>query len=178
MKTVQSLRDADGSLWAGQCGARWVTGRRALLSQAPIPAGLGASELCGSGAPALPPEPDVGWSSPAGYGTPSWVKVQPQGSPLASKGREPLTTGELPLPTQGANTYSTGFAVERGGGRRTEGMERKGGKQRWGWEWVPPTSEAPGKPNTVWQPEGGGPQRWGAGGGRGRVLDPRQLGPR
>lgn len=88
-------------------------------------------ELCGSGAPVLPSRPNAGWSFPAGCKTPSWVKVQPQGGPLASWEREPLTTSEPPLPTQRANTYSAGFAVERGGGR-TERMERKGGKQRWG----------------------------------------------
>ncbi|XP_064151004.1 basic proline-rich protein-like [Loxodonta africana] len=178
MKTEQSPRDADGSLWARPRGASWVTGPTVLHPQAPVPAGLGGVEFCGSGSLALPPPPEADRSCPAGCKTPSWVKVQPLGAPHGIQERDPLRTSGPPLPTQSVKTYSTGLAAERGkhggegakGGeinRRTEGRER-----------VPPRREAPGKRSVVWQPEGRGPQRQGAGGGRGRALDPRQLGPR
>ncbi|XP_049759951.1 collagen alpha-1(I) chain-like [Elephas maximus indicus] len=178
MKTEQSPRDADGSLWARPRGASWVTGPTVLHPQAPVPAGLGGVEFCGSGSLALPPPPEADRSCPAGCKTPSWVKVQPLGAPHGIQERDPLRTSGPPLPTQSVKTYSTGLAAERGkhggegakGGeinRRTEGRER-----------VPPRREAPEKRSVVWQPEGRGPQRQGAGGGRGRALDPRQLGPR
>ncbi|XP_069925624.1 collagen alpha-1(I) chain-like [Oryctolagus cuniculus] len=52
-------------------------------------------------------------------------------------------------------------------------MERTGSEER-----VRPRRKAPGERDAAQQPEGRGPQRPGAGGGRGRALDPRQLGPR
>lgn len=109
-------------------GARRVTGRRALPAQAPVTAGLGGGALCGAGPRAFP----AAWRRPR---PPRWVQGAILGQGAAAGGaprelgREPLSTEEPPLPTRGANTYSTGFAVERGGGR-AEGMTRKGGKQR------------------------------------------------
>lgn len=77
-------------------------------------------------------------------GLPSWVldAILGQGAATGGSPHEPGVGGwgkkaneterAPPAPFQGSNTYSTGFAVERGG--RTLGMERKVGNHRGGSE--------------------------------------------
>ena len=83
--------------------------------------------------PALPPRRPQAGAAQLGAGRHLGSRCSHRGLPSGAGGKKAAETERAPpAPFQGSNTYSTGFAVERGG--RTLGMERKVGNHRGGSE--------------------------------------------